>query len=89
MFSLLGALGSVVAVGCVAADDRDDGASTEPAPAELAAARVATCEGCPRFRPTDRRCSHAKCGCPVEAKAARMAEACPEGRWPEPATAPA
>jgi hypothetical protein len=50
------------------------------------AARLLICEACTGpggyFRPSDRRCSHPKCGCYMDAKAGLAAMACPIGKWP-------
>jgi Family of unknown function (DUF6171) len=40
---------------------------------------VEICAGCDQF--TEGRC--AKCGCPVEEKAAMRSEDCPVGKWPK------
>jgi hypothetical protein len=50
------------------------------APAEVAAERLAICEGCkPHFRESDRRCS--RCGCNVDWKTTLSQESCPIGAW--------
>jgi hypothetical protein len=50
------------------------------------AARLSICEACigpgGYFRPSDRRCSHPKCGCYMDVKAGFAAMACPIGKWP-------
>jgi hypothetical protein len=53
---------------------------------EAKAARLVICESCigpgGYFRPSDRRCSHPKCGCYMDIKAGLAAMACPTGKWP-------
>jgi hypothetical protein len=52
---------------------------------ELQAARLAACEVCDHLRPEDRRCGVVRgcgCGCPVDDKAQRLLEVCPDDRWP-------
>lgn len=51
--------------------------------ADLAARRVAICEACPEFRPSDRTCSQGACGCFIDAKALTHSD-CPLGKWPGP-----
>jgi hypothetical protein len=50
------------------------------------AVRLSICEACigpgGYFRPSDRRCSHPKCGCYMDVKAGFAAMACPIGKWP-------
>lgn len=58
-------------------------AGSPKAPLSLVAVRVAACEGCSSFRPSDRTCSEVSCGCYVHKKAAWLDERCPLGRWPD------
>jgi len=56
----------------------------EHAEASVVAARLAACEACPFFRPSDRRCGgNEGCGCYVDVNPSWAVAACPRRRWPE------
>lgn len=50
---------------------------------ELTARRVAICEACEWFKPSNRTCSVASCGCYIDKKSATYSD-CPKGFWPRP-----
>ena len=66
-------------VGAVAAECGSALAGNPPATDAQKAARLAACEACEFFTPTDRRCS--KCGCWVDVKAGFLTQTCPQARW--------
>lgn len=72
------------------------GRSTVARP-ETIAARLAICEACPHYRPSDGRCGvlyersgrQAGCGCYLKRKTRRAGQSCPIGKWGPESDGPA